>query len=76
MWPPERGIKVKGISARYLRALLVQLHMTGFIGEVVLQSMGLRYLFQKEEQVTLKGRVRALLRDVVAERVGIKSVAA
>jgi len=49
--------------------------MTGFIGEVVLQSMGLSYLFQKEEQVSLKGRLRALLRNVVAERVGIASIA-
>jgi hypothetical protein len=71
----ERGITVKGISVRYLRSLLVQLQMTGFIGEVVLQSMGLSYLFQEEEQVSLKGRLRALLRNVVAERVGIASIA-
>ena len=72
----ERGIKVKGISVRFLRALLMQLHLTGFIGEVILQSMGLSYLFQKEEEATLKGRVRALLRNVVAERVGMSSLVA
>jgi Fatty acid desaturase len=72
----ERGIKVRGISVRFLRALLMQLHLTGFIGEVILQSMGLRYLFQKEEEATLRGRVRALLRSVIAERVGMRSVAA
>ncbi|MEO8457282.1 MAG: acyl-ACP desaturase [Chloroflexota bacterium] len=71
----ERGIKVKGISVRFLRTLLMQLRLTGFIGEVVLQSQGLSYLFQKEEEQTLKGRVRALLRKVVAERVGLNSVA-
>jgi hypothetical protein len=71
----ERGIKVKGISVTFLRALLMQLHLTGFIGEAILQSIGLSYLFQKEEEATLKGRVRALLRSVVAERVGISSVA-
>ncbi len=71
----EKGIKVRGISVKFLRALLMQLHMTGFIGEVVLQSMGLTYLFQKEEERTLKGGIRALLRGVVAERVGLSSVA-
>ncbi|HUF53208.1 MAG TPA: acyl-ACP desaturase [Dehalococcoidia bacterium] len=69
----ERGVQVRGISVGFLRALLTQLHLTGFIGEVVLQSMGLTYLFQKEEERTLKGRVRALLRNVVVERVGLKS---
>lgn len=72
----EKKMKVKGISTRFLRALFVQLHMTGFIGEVVLQSMGLGYLFQKEEQRTLRGRVRAVLRNVVAERAGMKSAVA
>jgi len=72
----EKGIKVKGISVKFLRSLLVQLHLTGFIGEVILQSMGLGYLFQKEEEITLKGRVRALLRNVVAERAGLRTVVA
>lgn len=66
----ERGIRVKGMNVKFLRGLLLQLHLTGFIGEVVLQSMGLNYLFQKEETRTLRGRVRALLRDVVVERAG------
>jgi hypothetical protein len=69
----EKRMKVKGISTGFLRSLFVQLHMTGFVGEVVLQSMGLTYLFQKEEELTLRGRVRALLRNVVAERAGMKS---
>jgi len=43
---------------------------------VILQSMGLGYLFQKEEEITLKGRVRALLRNVVAERAGLRTVVA
>jgi hypothetical protein len=72
----ERGIRVRGLGVRYLRSLLMQLHMTGFIGEVILQSMGLSYLFQQAEEATLKGKIRALLRNVVAERVGMKSVAA
>ncbi|MEX0682872.1 MAG: acyl-ACP desaturase [Dehalococcoidia bacterium] len=72
----EKGIKVKGISVKFLRSLFVQLHLTGFIGEVILQSMGLSYLFQKEEQITLRGRVRALLRNAVAERAGVRSAVA
>jgi Fatty acid desaturase len=70
----ERGIKVKGISVRFLRSLFIQLRLTGFVGEVALQSQGLSYLFQKEEQRTLRGRVRALLRGIVAERVGLNTV--
>lgn len=72
----EKGYRVKGMSAKFLRSLFLQLHLTGFIGEVVLQSMGLKYLFQKEEERTLRGRVRAMLRTVVAERVGLKSAVA
>jgi hypothetical protein len=66
---------VNGISVKFLRALFTQLHLTGFIGEVVLQASGLSYLFQKEETTTLRGRVRALLRGAVAEGVGLTSVA-
>jgi len=70
----EKGLKVKGINVRFLRSLFGQLHMTGFVGEVVLQSMGLGYLFQKEEERSLRGRVRALLRNVVVQRAGMNSV--
>jgi len=69
----EKGTKVKGINVRFLRSLFVHLHQTGFVGEVILQSMGLSYLFQKEEEGTLRGRVRALLRSAVAERAGLSS---
>lgn len=72
----ERGMHVKGISVKFLRSLFMQLHATGFLGEVVLQAAGLKYLFQKEEERTLKGRVRALLRDVVVDRVGVGNAVA
>jgi hypothetical protein len=68
----ERGMELKGVSVKFLRRLFMQLHLTGFIGEAVLQSMGLTYLFQKEEERTLRGRVRALLRNAVIDGLGMK----